>query len=163
MNRIGPATQPSKAVVPTLQQPTTTLDQKHTDLAVVGVITLPKEDIEKLLRNQVPQQSTTINVQINNTIINNYNGPPRQAQNLGHQGESRDGSHQSSNDCVGESGNRGQASWRGRCALSSQFNPKNSTKDSKWLRRQSQQHSTCQSSPNFNTRQASSRNHSSPS
>lgn len=95
MNRIGPATQPSKAVVPTLQKPTTTLGQKHTDLTVVGVITLPKEDIEKLLRNQVPQQSTTINVQINNTIINNYNGPPPQAQNLGHQGESRDGSHQS--------------------------------------------------------------------
>lgn len=43
----------------------------------------------------MPQQSTTINVQINNTVINNYNGPPPQAQNLGHQGEFRDRSHQS--------------------------------------------------------------------
>lgn len=81
--------------MPTPQKTTTTLDQKHTDLAVVGVITLPKEDIEKLLRTQVHQQSTTINVQINNTIINNYNGPAPPAQNLGHQRESRDKPHQS--------------------------------------------------------------------
>lgn len=81
--------------MPTLQKPTTTLDQKHTDLAVVGVITLAKQDIEKLLRSQAPQQSTTINVQINNTIINNYNGPAPPAQNLGHRGDSRDRSHQS--------------------------------------------------------------------
>lgn len=95
MNKTSPAAQPSKAVVPTLQKPITTLDQKHTDLAVVGVVTLPKEDIEKLLRNQVPQQSTTINVQINNTIVNNFNGPPPEAQNLGHERESRDRPHKS--------------------------------------------------------------------
>lgn len=96
MNKTSPATQPSKAVAPTPQKSTTTLDQKHTDLAVVGVITLPKEDIEKLLRNQVPQQSTTINIQINNTIVNNYNGPPPpEAQNLEHEGESRDRPHKS--------------------------------------------------------------------
>lgn len=95
MNKTSLATEPSKAVVPALQKSTTTLDQKHTDLAVVGVITLPKEDIEKLLRNQVSKQSTTINIQINNTIVNNYNGPPPEAQNLGHEGESRDRPHKS--------------------------------------------------------------------
>lgn len=83
----SPAAQPSKAVVPTVQNSTTALDK----IRVLGVVTLPKEDIEKLLKTQAAPQSTTINIQINNNItINNYNGPPPEAQKTGHQAESRD-------------------------------------------------------------------------
>lgn len=86
MNKKSPAAQLSTAVVPTGQNSTTALDK----IMVLGVIALPKEDIEKL-KIQAAPQSTTINIQINNNItINNYNGPPPEAQKTGHQGVSRD-------------------------------------------------------------------------
>lgn len=97
MNQKRPANQPSKAVVPTGQNSTTTpatQNKKDSGFAVIGILQLPKDEIEKLLKAQVPQQSTTINVQNNTQIINNYYSSPPEAQNLGQQGGSRDRLHQ---------------------------------------------------------------------
>lgn len=94
----GKAIQPSKAVVPTSQNSTTTpttQEKKQTGIAVVGILELPKEDIANLLKGQVPQQSTNINITNNTQIINNYyNCPPPEAQNPGQQSGSRDRLHQ---------------------------------------------------------------------
>lgn len=92
------AIQPSKAVVPTSQNSITTptaQEKKQTGIAVLGILELPKEDIANLLKGQVPQQSTNINITNNTQIINNYyNCPPPEAQNPGQQGGSRDRLHQ---------------------------------------------------------------------
>lgn len=95
-------TQTNGAVVPTGKSSDTTVtrqDKNNTDITVQALVVnlkLTNEDYKDLISKvQVPQQPPNITINnnkiIDNTqIVNNFNGSPSAAQNLGQQGGSQD-------------------------------------------------------------------------